>query len=605
MLSSSTGGLRSSSSGSGGGKSDDATWPEKIDHVLRLHGGAGTSEEICNWIGAAFPHSIEGKINWRRTISARLSVDPGFVKGPSRPGEKGSVWTLLGRHAAATTPTTTLHTRNEENRLSADATHEEKVGKKREKNAKRRKENEMQDEASGEGGVGVVKKRKYSSRTNWNLTSEKIAKAMTDNGGGKGKLCEICDWVQKAYPEDLVGISNWKNRISNYLSNNTLFKKSDDYPAVWSLKEGVSGKGAWVKRIKKPNPGDGVRKRISLKGSKGGLKSSRETTEESIKGEKEEEKEKQNEHEFQEKRRTSTGEREGDGKRAAAIPRERDTRDIADQTWPGKIEIALKKLNGQATAADICDWIEANYPAAIVNKGSWKNVVRASLSNSVKFIPRNRGKLRDGATVWVLAEDVMAGKYSEGETKRLLKHVKKRRRDEEEGHHHGGSDEKEGRTKKKKVKRNTEEARGLKRSREGHHQQQQHKEGEKGEEGEREGKKPKQEEGEHHVADKKPKKESTSPASSSGAKEGWQKKATRHSIGWAEKVEKTLAKNGGVGSLSQIYDWFEVDYPEVVAIKPGWKKLVSAYLSSGQQFHRQSGAGPRGSGLWQLISKLT
>ena len=262
-----------SSSGAPGGddgvrKSDDTTWSEKIDHVLRQHdGGEGTSEEICNWVGEAFPHAIEGKANWRRTISARLSVDPGFVKGPPRPCERAAVWTLLGRQVAkgiapglpppASASCFILRrTKGRQTGSSDEESHNNEEARRASSSSSRKgkRKDEDTNPRGADGEAAPRKKPKCSSaRTNWNLTAEKIAKAMTDHGGGKGKLFEICEWVQKDFPEDLVGVSNWKNRISNYLSNNTLFEKSnDDYPAVWSISEGASGKGAWVQRVRNP-----------------------------------------------------------------------------------------------------------------------------------------------------------------------------------------------------------------------------------------------------------------------------------------------------------------------------------------------------------------
>jgi len=246
----------SSSGAPGGGdgvrKSDDTTWSEKIDHVLRQHdGGEGTSEEICNWIGEAFPQAIEGKANWRRTISARLSAHPGFVKGPPRPGERAAVWTLLGRQVAKGPPASASSLilrrikKGRQTGSSDEESHNNEEAREATSSSSSRKGKRKDEDTNPRGADGEAaprKKQKCSSaRTNWNLTADKIAKAMTDHGGGKGKLFEICEWVQKDFPEDLVGVSNWKNRISNYLSNNTLFEKSnDDYPAVWSISEGAS-----------------------------------------------------------------------------------------------------------------------------------------------------------------------------------------------------------------------------------------------------------------------------------------------------------------------------------------------------------------------------
>lgn len=75
-------------------KPDCTTWSERIDYVLAQHGGEGTATEICEWIEQAYPESIVGKENWRRTVSASLSTDEGIQKCPPRWGEKAAVWRL-------------------------------------------------------------------------------------------------------------------------------------------------------------------------------------------------------------------------------------------------------------------------------------------------------------------------------------------------------------------------------------------------------------------------------------------------------------------------------------------------------------------------------
>lgn len=558
-------------------KKDDTTWPEKIDFVLRQHGGGGTSEEICNWIEESFPQSIAGRANWRRTISASLSVDPGFVKGPPRPGEKGSVWTLYTRQpgklsqpnsntplrplssSASFIPTPSSTTGGQPSlssslessrpRIQQDQTKEESKEKQQSRGEEREKE-----------------KRKDRKKRNWSLTSSKIAKVMNENGGGKGRLCDICDWVKAAFPEDIEGVDNWRNRISNYLSHNTMFEKSDDYPAVWSLKEGVTGKGAWTKRNKRKS-GDGEVEREAEE--EGGERSERK-----VKKIKREEKVKEREEGV-------TVKPEKEKERKLVITSE-------GETWPAKIEAALKQLNGEATAAVICDLIEEAWPSFVVNRGNWKNVVRATLSNSPKFIAR---KKREGATRWLLAEDVRSGRLAieEGDEEGGRTRKKKKRKK--------GGDDGTRKQKKKRNESNNTDSVGSKRAREEGGGERRTMEGGSVDSdfiGERESKKLKRSKKERKREKEKEKEKQEDGESGSLNKRG------RNNVRWADKITDTMAKHGKVGTLSQIYDWFEIEYPEVVAVKPGWKKLISAYLSSGPQFFREGGGTK---GTWHLLEK--
>eukprot|EP01087_Luapelamoeba_hula_P004606 TRINITY_DN1453_c0_g1_i3.p1 TRINITY_DN1453_c0_g1~~TRINITY_DN1453_c0_g1_i3.p1 ORF type:complete len:1537 (+),score=443.53 TRINITY_DN1453_c0_g1_i3:1017-5627(+) len=282
---------------------DATTWSEKIDQVLREHGGRGTCENICKWVAHAFPRSLEGKENWRRTISACLSVDDSFVKGQERVG-KGVIWSLRGWEDTTTSSTVppTSPTTNTTTQTS------------RKQQPKRTGRNTATPTARSTKKAGVANSKSSTSA------------AQTHRHPGGDKLGSSSSDSDEPESETRGAITPSSKRRRTETSGGQQHQST-------SFVDG----GASSTTSSSP-----------MSSSSSSLQATRATT------------------------------------------------------WPDKITIAMSHFNGEATAAEICEYIEENFADDVAKRPNWKNVVRASLSNSVRFL--NLNKKRGDATVWFLTD---------------------------------------------------------------------------------------------------------------------------------------------------------------------------------------------------------
>jgi len=67
------------------------TWAERLERVLRRHGGEGTVGEIYNWVQEDYSEEIKGKHTWKNTIGATLSLHKNIVKKVGSTGRR-TIW---------------------------------------------------------------------------------------------------------------------------------------------------------------------------------------------------------------------------------------------------------------------------------------------------------------------------------------------------------------------------------------------------------------------------------------------------------------------------------------------------------------------------------